>query len=328
MLKDKTLKEVLEDPRIAEISKDAISKWDLSKEDFYTWTLQEIGDKNGWHNLDKGFEILFKQADRGQYYYRLYSESECEGHPEKADRNIVYLPSEDKKADERPFIFLIPGGGFVNVWSLTEGWPVAAQFNELGYHVFILTYQICVEGAAAKSMYDIARAFEIIKANKEKFHVDPDKYITCGFSAGGYVVCLWNTEQGYGFFDLKKPQASFPIYPFVSYSIMRDDDWGDEEDEKDDVCRNSTGVSLDEACNSVFNIIGHVQGFPPTALFATAEDEMVNPEHSKSLAKALEEAGIKCRLEIGPTGGHGFADGTGMCMEGWTKRAIEWYESL
>ena len=109
---------------------------------------------------------------------------------------------------------------------------------------------------------------------------------------------------------------------------MRDDDWGDEEDEKDDVCRNSTGVSLDEACNSVFNIIGHVQGFPPTALFATAEDEMVNPEHSKSLAKALEEAGIKCRLEIGPTGGHGFADGTGMCMEGWTKRAIEWYESL
>jgi len=23
-----------------------------------------------------------------------------------------------------------------------------------------------------------------------------------------------------------------------------------------------------------------------------------------------------------------FADGTGMCMEGWTKRAVDWFESL
>ena len=328
MLKDKTLKEVLEDSRIAEISKDAISKRDLSKEECYNWTLQEISDKMGWHNLDKGFEILFKQADKGQYYYSLYSEKECEGHPEKEGRNIVYLPSEDKKADERPFILLVPGGGFVNVWSLTEGWPVAAQFNELGYHVIILTYQICVDGSAVKAMSDIARAFEIIKAHRDKLRVNPDRYITCGFSAGGYAVCLWNTEKGYSFFGINKPEASFPIYPFVSYSLMQAEDWEDEEAEKEDVSMSSTGVSLEEACNSVFNIIGYVEGFPPTALFATAEDELVDPDHSRKLAEALKAAGIKCRLEIGPTGGHGFADGSGMCMDGWTKRAIEWYENL
>ncbi|MBO4679259.1 MAG: hypothetical protein J5626_06275 [Lachnospiraceae bacterium] len=48
MLKDKRLKDVLEDSRIAEISRDAISKWDLSKEEFYTRTLQEMSDKKGW----------------------------------------------------------------------------------------------------------------------------------------------------------------------------------------------------------------------------------------------------------------------------------------
>ena len=47
-MKDRTLKSLLEDPMIAEISEDAISKWDLSKEDFYDWTLQEIADKKGW----------------------------------------------------------------------------------------------------------------------------------------------------------------------------------------------------------------------------------------------------------------------------------------
>ena len=46
------------------------------------------------------------------------------------------------------------------------------------------------------------------------------------------------------------------------------------------------------------------------------------------LARALEKLGIPCRLEIGPTGGHGFADGTGMCMEGWTGRAVRWVEEI
>ena len=49
---------------------------------------------------------------------------------------------------------------------------------------------------------------------------------------------------------------------------------------------------------------------------------------SADLEKALENAGIACRLEKGPTGGHGFSDGTGMCMEGWPERAIDWFEGL
>ena len=55
---------------------------------------------------------------------------------------------------------------------------------------------------------------------------------------------------------------------------------------------------------------------------------MVLPANSKMLAAALEKQGIPCRLEIGPEGGHGFADGTGMCMAGWTERAVRWFESL
>ena len=36
---------------------------------------------------------------------------------------LIRLPSDAPEADERPFILLVPGGGFVNVWNLTEGWP-------------------------------------------------------------------------------------------------------------------------------------------------------------------------------------------------------------
>lgn len=327
MLMEKTLKELLTDPLIKDIAPEAISKWDLSKEEFYEFTLQKMADEMGWKLLAKGFEALFETAKSGNYFFKLYSDEECADHPERENRNVIYLPSKDKKADERPYILLVPGGGFVNVWSLTEGWPVASIYNDLGYHVFILTYQVCVEGSAVKAMDDMARALGIIKAHKDEFHVDPDHYITCGFSAGGYIVCLWNTEKGYAAFNLNKPAACIPVYPATSYRLMGDDDW-ESGQEIDDFTRSGVGVTYEEACNSCFEIPNHVEGFPPTALFATAEDTMVNPDHSRNLAKALNGADIPCRLEIGPTGGHGFADGGGMCMEGWPQRAIEWIESL
>ena len=327
MLMNKTLKEILENPIIAEIAPDAIRGRDLSREEFYHWTLQEIADKMGWRTLEKGFTKLLDVAAQGGYYFSLYSEEECLEVPSRKGTNLVYFPSEDVAADDRPFIFLVPGGGFVNVWSLTEGWPVARIFNELGYHVLILTYQVQVEASAVKAMDDMARAMVIIASRKEEFHVDPKNYITCGFSAGGYIVCLWNTEKGYRAFNLPKPQGCFPIYPVTSYRLLDADEW-DEGEDKDEFAHAGLGCTMQEACNSCFEIPMHVEGFPPTAIFLAAEDDLVNPEHSKRLAEALTNAEIPCKLEIGPTGGHGFADGVGMCMEGWPERAIEWFEEM
>lgn len=62
--------------------------------------------------------------------------------------------------------------------------------------------------------------------------------------------------------------------------------------------------------------------------FLAADDELVSPDHSRMLASVLEKLSIPCRLEVGTEGGHGFADGSGMCMAGWPERAIRWYESL
>ena len=327
MYENKTLKQMLENPAIADIAPDAISQWDLSSEEFYHWTLREIADRMGWRTLESGFASLYEAAARGDYYYKLYSEEECADAPAKKNASLVWFRSGVEGADQKPYILLVPGGGFVNVWNLTEGWPVARHFNELGYHVFILTYQICVEAAAVRAMDDIARAMEIIRSHKDRFRVDPDSYITCGFSAGGYIVCLWNTEKGYRSFGLPKPKACFPVYPVTSYRILDAEEW-DEGEDKDECAKSGVGCTMKEACSGCFEIPLHTEGFPPTAVFVAAEDDLVDPAHSEKLAEALAGAGIPCRLEKGPTGGHGFADGTGMCMEGWPRRAIEWYEHL
>ncbi len=326
----KTLGEILSDPRIAKIAPDAIRNWDLSGEKLWNRTLEQLKEEHFGGELKEGFDRLFAAVATGEWYYPLYTEAECEAAPARKGVNLVWFPAEDKAADDRPYLLLVPGGGFVNVWNLTEGWPVAAQFNRLGYHVFILTYQVDgTENLLEKNMGDFARALLLIRDNAERFHVNAERYMTCGFSAGGYLVCLWNTGKGYPAHNLPKPQATFPVYPVVSLKLdlVNDQPEGDtEEDRKGDI--RLYGCSVWEAVNECYEIPEHVEGFPPTALFLAAGDELVSPEHSKLLAKALEERNIPCRLEIGPEGGHGFADGTGMCMAGWTERAVRWLESL
>ena len=321
---EKTLGEILTDPRIGKIAPDAIRKWDLSKDEMWNKTLSQLREEHFGGELREGFDRLFAAAETGEWYYPLYSAEECAADAEREGANLVWFPSDDAAADERPFILLVPGGGFVNVWNLTEGWPVANQFNRLGYHVFILTYQVdSPDRQMERNMSDFAQALRQIGANAEKFHVHADRYITCGFSAGGYLVCLWNTEKGYPAYHLPKPQATFPVYPVVT--LRPEISYG--EDNPEDTMW-LYGCDIETARRSAYEIPDHAEGFPPTAIFLAAGDELVNPENSKLLAASLEKLGIPCRLEIGPEGGHGFADGTGMCMAGWTERAVRWYEGL
>ena len=316
---------LLSAPQIAQVAADAIRCRDLKAEPVWEKTLRELKEEKFFSGeIARGIGRLYQAAETGEWYYPLYSEKECLEDPARKGVNVVWFPSGEAGADERPFILLVPGGGFVNVWNLTEGWPIADQFNQYGYHVFILTYQVeGEEKLLEKDMQDFARALTFIKENETKFHLQGDRYITCGFSAGGYLVCLWNTKKGYPFHGLPKPQATFPVYPVTS--LRKDIRYG--ETAPASMIR-LYGCPLEEAAETDYNIPEHVEGFPPSAIFVAEEDDVVDPRNSRMLAEALETHKIPCRMEAGPTGGHGFADGSGMCMAGWTKRAVEWFESL
>ena len=317
---NETLGALLSDPRIASIAKDAIRNRHLRQEPLWNKTLSQLKAEHFFSGeIGLGFQRLYQAAETGNWYFPL---DEYEEGAERTNTNIVWFPSDDSKANERPFIFLVPGGGFVNVWNLTEGWPVAEQFNRCGYNVFVLTYQVNGRDRLLENnMRDFARALRFIRKNEAVFHLQSNQYITCGFSAGGYLVCLWNTEMGYAAFGLPKPQAVFPVYPVTSLKLDRDP-------ENEDVSMGLYGCLRGEAAAGCYEIPEHAEGFPPCAVFLAAGDELVNPEHSLLLAKALDRLHIPCLIEVGASGGHGFADGSGMCMAGWTGRAVQWYDSV
>ena len=324
-IENMTLGALLSDPRIAPIAPNAIRGWDLSAEPLWNKTLKQIKDERFFTGeIARGIERLYRAADTGAWYYPLYGAGECARDPAREGVSLVWFPSDEPGADDRPYILVVPGGGFVNVWNLTEGWPIAEQFNRLGYHAFTLTYQVDGDRRLLeKDLEDVARALRFIRENAARFHVWAEEYITCGFSAGGYLVCLWNTPMGYPAHGLPGPRATFPIYPVTS---LREGIRYVSPDPVESV--RLYGCPIEEALKQDYEIPDHVDRFPPCAVFLAAQDELVNPENSKVLAAALEGRGIPCRLEIGPTGGHGFADGSGMCMAGWTERAVRWYEGL
>ena len=90
-----------------------------------------------------------------------------------------------------------------------------------------------IASAREEAEAEIARALRLIRDREAFFHVRADRYITCGFSAGGYLVCLWNTGKGYPAFGRPKPQAVFPIYPFVSPSLDLAGDQPETDTEQD-----------------------------------------------------------------------------------------------
>ncbi len=323
-IEEKTLGALLSDPRIAPVAADAIRDRDLKAEPLWDMTLRRLKEEHFFSGeIGRGFRRLYRAADTGSWYFPLYDEEACAGNEDLKGVSLVWFPSEDPGADERPFILVVPGGGFVNVWNLTEGWPIAEQFNRWGYHAFILTYQVNGgDGLLERNMEDFARALRFIGENEARFHVCADRYITCGFSAGGYLVGLWNTGKGYTAYGLAKPRAVFPVYPVTS--LKEQIRYGSTEPEE---ALWLYGCPLAEAAQSDFEIPDHAEGFPPCAIFLAAGDELVDPENSRLLAAALDRLGIPCMTEVGASGGHGFADGSGMCMAGWTRRAVQWYEA-
>ena len=155
-----TLGDLLSNPKIRPVAQDAIRRRNLKEEELWNMTLSQLKEEHFFSGeINDGIRRLYEAADTGDWYYPLYSEKECDEDEARRGVSLVWFPSADPEADNRPFMLVVPGGGFVNVWNLTEGWPIAEQYNRCGYHAFILTYQVGEEagnGLLQKNMEDFA----------------------------------------------------------------------------------------------------------------------------------------------------------------------------
>jgi acetyl esterase/lipase len=156
---------------------------------------------------------------------------------------------------------------------------------------------------------DVKAAVRYLRANAERFHIDPERFGAVGFSAGAHLAMLLGTmERADGLDDVGvAPGLSSKVQAVVSYAGPADfelpatdiagpliaDFLGGPREARRDVYRRASPVAYVSA------------GDAPMLFFHGADDEVVPPLHSTRMAEALRAAGVEGRVELLPDAGHG-----------------------
>ncbi len=222
----------------------------------------------------------------------------------------------------RPAIIIFPGGAYIGITE-KEAEPVAMRFLSAGYHVFILRYSIGVGIAKFPAPFlDAARAMVHIHENARKWCVDTQHISLCGFSTGGHVAAVFASswQQDYISEALKveksvlKPKALILCYPLLDlYQFQQ------KHSAKD-----SPMLPLIEMIFSA--TYGHInpikeslaewdcknnlsQHMPPTFLWTTVEDALVDVDISLDFIKGLQSHKIPYEYHLFQKGAHGLSLG-------------------
>lgn len=228
--------------------------------------------------------------------------------------NPWILPYIHQGSQIRPAVLVIPGGGYQHVCHGYEGSDVAEAYFELGYNTFVLNYSCGEKHPYPDPLQDAARAVKMIRANAEKYFVDPKKIIALGFSAGGHlagtlgtsIISRVNAENGDDA-DGVSPRVDGLVlcYPVVEFN--------------DRLGHKSSGVNLlgkpaEEITDQEiarFSLIENIDSkTPPTFLFHTATDQLVPCAGTLRLTEALNDRKIPTSMMLFPFGPHGIGLGT------------------
>ena len=69
-----------------------------------------------------------------------------------------------------------------------EGEPVAMAYVARGFHSFVLTYSVGWEAGGFRPLQEVSWAIGYLREHAEQWNIDPEKIVTCGFSAGGHLA--------------------------------------------------------------------------------------------------------------------------------------------
>lgn len=266
-------------------------------------------------------------------------EIEIEGYEEKADL-YTYILDNSIEIDpdrKRPVIVICPGGAY-EMTSDREAEPIAMQYLARGYHAVILRYS-AAPARYPLALLQLAKTVAYLREHAEEFHIDTDKIILQGSSAGGHLAAshgvFWKkpfvAEALHTTSEMVKPNGMILSYPVISsgeyahkgsFKNLLGNDYEDEEKRKEQ--------SLE------FQVTPDT---PPTFLWHTVTDDTVPVENSLKFFDALHKNNVSVELHLYPVGGHGLglanketSPADGGCIQpecqSWMELSCTWLRNL
>jgi len=224
-------------------------------------------------------------------------------------------------------VVVLPGGAYVGLAADLEGRQVADWFTTRGFQAFILQYRLSSNGYLLPvPLLDARRAVQTVRARAADYHIDPNRIVIIGFSAGGHLAALASTR-----FVPGKPDADDPIERVSSrpdYAVLGYP-W---------IGAITTDTSHLSYCK-LFNVMDQCESLraawspdlfvtrdtPPTFWFHTFNDETVPVEQGLRYYEALVKAGVPAEAHIFANGPHGVGLGkSDPALDQWPNMLEFW----
>ena len=214
---------------------------------------------------------------------------------------------------KRPVVLICPGGGY-GFLSDREAEPVALRMCGMGFHACVLRYSIAPEVFPA-ALWELAASVSWLREHAEEYHLDENRIVVCGFSAGahlaGSIGVFWNREflwKSLGKVPEQiRPSGMILGYPVISsgpfahvgsFKRLLGDDALEGAREGADQPEQERFVSLETQVSP---------DTPKTFLWHTFADSSVPLENSLMLAEVLRRNGVEFEMHIYPKGEHGLS---------------------
>ena len=224
-----------------------------------------------------------------------------------SDSGKLYLYLLDDSSEipirKRPVIIICPGGGY-GMTSDREAESIAMQYVAFGYHAAVLRYSVAPAVFPA-ALLELASAVTLIREYAAPWHVDPDRIVISGFSAGGHMAAsygvFWNkdwvSERSGKDKELLRPNAMILGYPVITAGKYA----------HHDSIRNLLGEEY-EARKEEMSLESQVTAETPrTFIWHTYEDNVVPVQNSLLMVNALVKQGIPAEFHMFEKGLHGLS---------------------
>jgi len=217
------------------------------------------------------------------------------------------------RAQNGAAVIVAPGGGHKILWVGPEGYDIVPFFAKLGVSTIVLRNRLRVDGyePTVDAVNDTFQAIRLVRANAEKWKIDPYKIGVLGFSAGA---------------ELSAPAALF----FDDFQKKNQK----ESDPLAQISPRPDFVGLVYPGPTPFTKAPETPippNVPPSFLVCAGSGDKVHAIWADEYFMPMLEAGVpNLEMHIYGRGGHGGAMSPreGIPFGSWQDRFVDWFKDL
>ncbi len=215
----------------------------------------------------------------------------------------------------KPAMMILPGGGYLIRGEKAEGIQLAEWLNSQGIAAFVVNYRL-TPYMHPVPLLDAQRAMRLIRDRAADYNIDPDRLGVMGFSAGGHLAAMVSTRY--------TSAEDKPAFAMLGYGVVAP--VTGHQPQASDVYVKEGVATPDKTAVSPELFI--TPDTPPTFLWHTKGDPVVDPNQSEIYHRLLKKNNVPTELHLFDNGGHGINLAIG--IEGtdqWPSLFINWLDA-